>query len=180
MKHKYGDGYKLTVSYPPETPINYSLCDIPTQNINDSGLPNNISDLMEVVKKSIPNAKILDIHHSDIDINLPFKGEQSEANKYVKYFFIIILKLFRFILLFFYLYFSFHELSSSLENQQSKLKYTYFSMDCSTLEHVFIKICDSLSSETFKNDVKEKPHRIDILTGNHLILNNGKPETKGI
>ncbi|XP_024889665.1 ATP-binding cassette sub-family A member 13 isoform X1 [Temnothorax curvispinosus] len=118
LKTTYGTGYKLNVSFPPN---HYANGEAGIGGITETVDKKNLKALRAVVEEVIPNTMVNEVSESEVTVALPFQGKNGINNDQG--------------------YFSIAQVAKALEDNRKLLGFSHFSLECDTLERVFLDLC---------------------------------------
>lgn len=136
LKMMHGRGYRLLVSFPADR----------DENTDSIGGRKRAETVRSVVEEVVANAVINELSATEMAVTLPFQGKNGVNNKWVvKRNDIIstsLCKLCKSLCL----YFSIAQAAKVLEDSRKILGYSHFSLECDTLERVFLDLCSRAES----------------------------------
>ncbi|XP_029170086.1 LOW QUALITY PROTEIN: uncharacterized protein LOC114939826 [Nylanderia fulva] len=113
LKMTHGRGYRLNVSFPAEH------CPNGEAGIGGIGEPigkKDLKTLRTIVEEVVPNVTMNEISESEVVVTLPFQGTNGMNNDIA-------------------------QAAKSLEDNRKLLGFSHFSLECDTLERVFLDLC---------------------------------------
>ncbi|XP_072756384.1 uncharacterized protein Ldd isoform X2 [Anoplolepis gracilipes] len=113
LKTTHGRGYRLNVSFPTDHYVNGEAG---IGGIGETIDKKNLKTLRTVIEEVIPNATINEISESEVVVTLPFQGKNGINNDIA-------------------------QAAKLLEDNRKLLGFSHFSLECDTLERVFLDLC---------------------------------------
>ncbi|XP_077295460.1 lipid droplet defective [Arctopsyche grandis] len=141
LKHKYGSGYNLTVTFPSKQFLNGNLNNLNSEKRNlNSDIINeldyeahqnsieevdvmtmNAKHLLNNIREIVTNATLDTVNMNNVKFNLPFLSSDGQCH-------------------------NFSSVLQLLEERKLILKFSNLNMECSSLEQVFLDICKKADS----------------------------------
>ncbi|XP_018348552.1 PREDICTED: uncharacterized protein LOC108752306 [Trachymyrmex septentrionalis] len=113
LKMTHGTGYKLNMSFPPD---HYANGDAGIGGIAETVEKKNLEALRTVIQEIISNIAINEVSETEVTITLPFQGKNGVNNDIA-------------------------QVAKALEDNRKLLGFSHFSLECDTLERVFLDLC---------------------------------------
>ncbi|XP_050450054.1 uncharacterized protein LOC126850786 isoform X1 [Cataglyphis hispanica] len=113
LKMTHGRGYRLNVSFPTD---HYANGEAGIGGIGETIDKKNLKALRAIIEEVIPNATINEISESEVIVTLPFQGKNGMNNDIA-------------------------QAAKLLEDNRKLLGFSHFSLECDTLERVFLDLC---------------------------------------
>ncbi|XP_011684588.1 PREDICTED: uncharacterized protein LOC105447955 isoform X2 [Wasmannia auropunctata] len=113
LKMTHGRGYRLNVTFPPE---HYANGEAGLGGIPETVEKKNLKALRTVVEEVMPNTTIDEVSEAEVIIALPFQGKSRMNNDIA-------------------------QVAKALEDNRKLLGFSHFSLECDTLERVFLDLC---------------------------------------
>ncbi|XP_067204074.1 uncharacterized protein ldd isoform X2 [Linepithema humile] len=113
LKTTHGRGYRLNVSFPPEHCANGEAG---MGGIGETIDKKDLKALRAIVEEIVPNVMINEVSESEVIVTLPFQGKNGINNDIA-------------------------QAAKALEDNRKLLGFSHFSLECDTLERVFLDLC---------------------------------------
>ncbi|KAG5315958.1 ABCAD protein, partial [Acromyrmex insinuator] len=113
LKMTHGTGYKLNISFPPD---HYANGDAGIGGIAETIEKKNLKALRTIIEEIISNTAINEVSETEVTIALPFQGKNGINNDIA-------------------------QVAKALEDNRKLLGFSHFSLECDTLERVFLDLC---------------------------------------
>lgn len=139
LKMMHGRGYRLLVSFP---------ADSRDENTDSKEGKRKAETLRSVVEEVVANAVTNELSATEMVVTLPFQGKNGVNNEWVvlRRDHLFISRLSRKSRVYIYIYFSIAQAAKMLEDSRKILGYSHFSLECDTLERVFLDLCSRAES----------------------------------
>ncbi|XP_020291877.1 uncharacterized protein LOC109858741 isoform X2 [Pseudomyrmex gracilis] len=113
LKMTHGRGYRLNVSFSPDYYVNGGDTE---KEIGSTIEKKNLKDLRGIIEEIVPNATINEASESEVTVALPFQAKNGMNNDIA-------------------------QIAKALEDNHKLLGFSHFSLECDTLERVFLDLC---------------------------------------
>ncbi|XP_028048892.2 uncharacterized protein LOC105837746 isoform X2 [Monomorium pharaonis] len=113
LKVTHGTGYRLNIAFPPD---HYPNGEVGIGGIAEPVDKKNLKALRTVVEEIMPNSTMNEVSESEVTIMLPFQGKNGINNDIA-------------------------QVAKALEDNHKLLGFSHFSLECDTLERVFLDLC---------------------------------------
>ncbi|KAL0111880.1 hypothetical protein PUN28_013230 [Cardiocondyla obscurior] len=112
LKTTHGRGYRLNVSFPPDRYVNGEAG---IGGITETADKKNLKALRTMVEEIVPNTAINEVSESEVTVTLPCQGKNGNND--------------------------ITQVAKALEDNRKLLGFSHFSLECDTLERVFLDLC---------------------------------------
>ncbi|XP_011868082.1 PREDICTED: uncharacterized protein LOC105562133 isoform X2 [Vollenhovia emeryi] len=113
LKMTHGRGYRLNVAFPPD---HYANGEAGIGGIAETVDKKNLKALRTVIEEVVPNTTINEVSDAEVTVALPFQGKNGINNDIA-------------------------QVAKALEDNRKLLGFSHFSLECDTLERVFLDLC---------------------------------------